>query len=401
MLARAADTFRRNVVDVIFRPVQVVRSCENYRNRVSDGYRQYDFDHRRRALDLSYGRQNDEDPRAIRYDFAEKEVREECFRENSNTWSVANWALLAAGLLAYLLFNSTKNGISDAEEKKTEDESVSQKSDKSFVLTRENFEVTKVQLKNNNPFITSLEVGFVLTRTELKELYDAIQDNTELGYISWHEDQVAYDFTQKIETKLIDNNRNYQYHPNDYVHGLLSRHAYKFSKAGDSVEIDNLDNISEKTREYLKNWEVAAVFDDVEKTGYYSAIYINNKTHQVVLANRGTEDIIKGLLSQNGDWKTNLEEILGGQIIVGQQACNYQATYEAVKLAKEKAYRLSITGHSLGAWLAELSAFYCHAYFDCRDIRGQLRIRIIKHVKDFIASVKAQCYGPYVLGPRS
>ena len=56
--------------------------------------------------------------------------------------------------------------------------------------------------------------------------------------------------------------------------------------------------------------------------------------------------------------------------MVGQQACNYRATAEAINIAKEAGYRLSFTGHSLGGWLAELSAFYCHAYFGYPDIKA-------------------------------
>jgi len=223
-------------------------------------------------------------------------------------------------------------------------------------------------LTRDDPTFRSLEMGYALTEMELKAIYDSIKENTELGYITWHKDQIKdqirYSILVNIENRLIENNKNYRYYPNDFTHALLSKHAYVTSTKGSSISLDP------KVDMHLKNWKVVEVFDDTQKSGYYGAIYINDKTHQVVLANRGTEEIIKGLFNRNGDWKTNFEEILGGQIIVGQQAKNLRATAAAIEIAKEKGYRLSFTGHSLGGWLAELSAYYSFAYFDYRNVKA-------------------------------
>ncbi len=256
-------------------------------------------------------------------------------------------------------FDQSQNSQSLAENKESE----GLVNEQTKVVTKERFQEINSQLANDSPFITSLEIDFALTEAELIGLYNSIQNNTELGYVAWHKDQFPFDILNQINTKLIEHNKNYKYHPNDYVHGLLSKHAYKNSLEGDSVTLDpNIDV-------HLKNWRVEKIYNDTQNSGYYGVIYVNDKTHQVVLANRGTEDIIKGLFSKNSDWKTNLEEILG-QKIGDQQARNYQATGEAINIAKNKGYRLSLTGHSLGAWLAELSAFYSHAYFECRNIKA-------------------------------
>lgn len=71
---------------------------------------------------------------------------------------------------------------------------------------------------------------------------------------------------------------------------------------------------------------------------------INDRTHQMVLANRGSSKLTEGLINQNSDWKTNFEKILGGQIIVGQQGWNNQATHARSKNQPNSLY--SSTAHS-------------------------------------------------------
>ncbi len=323
----------------------VARACARRQYGLMHGYKGFSFNSKKQYNNSG---------------ITENISRKDNNEQSKEMWNISSWLMAAASILAYLLIRSKASA--DAEENS---EDVSSKDlTKSISVTKENFKAIKIQLAQNDPAITSLEIQFILTEEELQELNLAIQGNTELGYISWQKGQPSKQILQKIETKLIDNNKNYRKHPNDYIHALLSTHAYRNSKEGAKVEL------GQSVQQYLENWQVAKVYDDTKNSGYYGVIYINEKTHQVVLANRGTEGIIAGLLSQNSDWKTNFEEILGGKIIIGQQARNYEATYEAVELAKKKNYRLSITGHSLGAWLAELSAFYCHAYFGYRNIKA-------------------------------
>ena len=319
MFSRLTDAFRRNIVNTILKPGESLSCHMVCRSRVNDGYRQYDFDHRGKTLDLNYSRQKNYDSRAKSVNTAEIDSDDKhSWKKNNNTWNVSSWCVLAIGLIAYLLINKAKNGTADAEEKEIEDGSTGQQPGKPVLLTKENYNTVITQLKNDSPFVTSLEIGFELTERELKELYISIQKNTEIGHISWNEGQIAFEILNRIETKLIENNKNYRYHPTDYVHGLLSKHAYVDSKAGDLIALDpNFDS------NQLKNWKVVSVHNDTKVSGYYGAIYINDKTHQVVLAVRGTEgggvDMLKSLVEKNSDWKTNLEEILGGQIVVGRQ----------------------------------------------------------------------------------
>ncbi|WP_342269632.1 tetratricopeptide repeat protein [Rickettsia endosymbiont of Orchestes rusci] len=83
----------------------------------------------------------------------------------------------------------------------------------------------------------------------------------------------------------------------------------------------------------------------------------------MVLAHRGTTLELGDLLTTDSPFKTDFKSILGGQI-VAQQAVAYIATKEIVEHAKQHGYNLSFTGHSLGAWLAELSLYFSHRDFN-------------------------------------
>ncbi len=245
------------------------------------------------------------------------------------------------------------------------------KSSKKAKVIREgdHFKDINKQLKENSPKITSLQMSFVLNEEELKELYDSIVHNIELGHISWHKNQGSGADRGRIEKKLIDNNKNYRDFPNDYMHGLLSQHAYKDSKEKDPIILPHMLDHP------LENWYVEKVYEDNDKSGYYGVIYRNDETHQIVLANRGTDEqtakqIKDTLVKKSTDWQINFEAILAGQIMGGQLAQNCQATAEAIEIAQKLEYRLSFTGHSLGAWLAEMSVYYCHAYFDYSTTKG-------------------------------
>jgi len=284
--------------------------------------------------------------------------------KDQKTWNISGWAAVLGVIFTYLWVNKSAQAEENTEDKPLQ----GLENEQARCVTKDNFKEISLHLTRDDPTFRSLEMGYALTEMELKAIYDSIKENTELGYITWHKDQIKdqirYSILVNIENRLIENNKNYRYYPNDFTHALLSKHAYVTSTKGSSISLDP------KVDMHLKNWKVVEVFDDTQKSGYYGAIYINDKTHQVVLANRGTEEIIKGLFNRNGDWKTNFEEILGGQIIVGQQAKNLRATAAAIEIAKEKGYRLSFTGHSLGGWLAELSAYYSFAYFDYRNVKA-------------------------------
>lgn len=244
------------------------------------------------------------------------------------------------------------------------------------IVTKENFEEIKEKLQTNCLNIISLEIRFILTEEQLGKLFTMLtvsKVNQKLGFIHWHKNQPADMRKALIETQLHDNNWNYRYFPNDYMYALLSTHSYVDSKIGDKVALHDV-KLENKIKEELLDWRVIIVHNDTKYSGYYGVVYQNDKTHQIVLANRGTEGGALGIITdafrKKSDWNTNLKETLVGQIVVGQQGRNYQATAEAIEIAKKTGYQLSFTGHSLGAWLAELSLFYSYSYFNERRTKA-------------------------------
>lgn len=155
-------------------------------------------------------------------------------QRGTQIWAIAFWVLVIGVILTCLL----------SEARADEEESAYQESHKAVLVTEDNFEKIQHQLKDDDLSITSLKMEFIVNKKKLEKLKDAIENNTELGYISWHEEQVFSEDLGKIETKLISNNQNYQHHPNDYIHALLSAHAYIDAKVDDSVILNdyNLDD---------------------------------------------------------------------------------------------------------------------------------------------------------------
>ncbi|WP_341789902.1 lipase family protein [Rickettsia endosymbiont of Polydrusus tereticollis] len=171
---------------------------------------------------------------------------------------------------------------------------------------------------------------------------------------------------QKVESKIVSNNQNYKHHPNDFVHGLFSSHAYIDSKENDIVKFTASERNDEQIKirnEQLADWKVHKVFNEPEAGRYYAVTYINEKTKQMVLAHRGTTLEALDLLKTDSPFATDFKSILGGEI-VAQQAMAYIATKEITEYTKQHGYNLSFTGHSLGAWLAELSLYFAHRDFN-------------------------------------
>jgi HEAT repeat protein len=216
------------------------------------------------------------------------------------------------------------------------------------VVTTTNFKGVLRRLQGDSPELLALKCAGVMTSDELQKLWGALQKNTVLGFIDWNAEQGREDKVFKeIEEKIASNNQEYKPHPSDYVHLLLSAHVCTDVKKSDAVKVDGVDP------KILQGWKVQEIFDDSKDGNYFSVLYQNTTTHQMVLAIRGAQDIIKTLVN----------EVLARKVVVKQQAWNYCVAEKVLDKAKKNGYRLSFTGHGLGAWLAELSVFYAHAYF--------------------------------------
>jgi tetratricopeptide (TPR) repeat protein len=107
------------------------------------------------------------------------------------------------------------------------------------------------------------------------------------------------------------------------------------------------------------------------KEGFTAGIYINKKTHQIIIAFRGTVTDTENFWETLGTLKTDQEGIAKGELTAQREEMAlfiYEARDELEKAGYNtqpdstfQHYQLSFTGHSLGAWLAEQAAYQ----FEC------------------------------------
>ncbi|MEL6152849.1 MAG: Mbeg1-like protein, partial [Bacteroidota bacterium] len=153
-----------------------------------------------------------------------------------------------------------------------------------------------------------------------------------------------------------------QHSPSPYECAILSAHAYKQDlQAGDPVLW--IDPETQQPHP-LRGWTVLKVFSDEEECdlistafqqlglpyGYRGALYVHEKKKQLVLAHRGTE--LKNFSSIKTDARSIAQNIIGGQERILPVLLE-----GALSTAQQKQYSLTVTGHSLGGWLAQITAF--------------------------------------------
>ena len=235
-------------------------------------------------------------------------------------------------------------------------------------------------LKNNDPHVKIVDLKQEkLSRKDFEHLKQAVDNNFVLGYIHWGEVPAdCQELKEEIDKKLVQNICSYTYYPSDYVHGLLAQHIYSDPKEGEEVnfkdlcqklaEKSNQELIIEPPKEVSPGWKVKQVKDDTKDSGFFSALYVNESTHQAVLSFQGTytdtiDRIVKDLA------KEDMQGVLGNAI-TRQQALAYEETKAAVEYVKKEGLNLSFTGHSLGGYLAELGIAFCYLDFDYRQVKA-------------------------------
>ncbi|PJD93349.1 MAG: hypothetical protein CK424_02905 [Legionella sp.] len=137
-------------------------------------------------------------------------------------------------------------------------------------------------------------------------------------------------------TTIMHDNR-----PSYYFHSLFALHAY-------DIEL----SIAQKFED-LPNWQIAEL--PVEVGGFKCVLWMNEQNRQYIVSYRGTDNLAGVMEDIHGI-------VLNGVSPQKEQA--YLMAQKAAKLAKDKNYSLGFTGHSLGAFLAELSVFFCQNDFD-------------------------------------
>jgi hypothetical protein len=176
-------------------------------------------------------------------------------------------------------------------------------------------------------------------------------------------------------------------YPSDFIHGLLSCHVAEETGcvAGECPLKENskvtfsCDNklyikmMNEKKiniNSLLADWFIEKIIDDQE-TGYCGIIYKNIVNQNLILAHRSTNfklGLGSNLFKQSGV-QTDYQSVMLG-ILVPHMAYGHLATKIAVEISKKLKFTLSITGHSLGSFLAEMSIFYCYYELNFKYVKA-------------------------------
>ena len=145
--------------------------------------------------------------------------------------------------------------------------------------------------------------------------------------------------------------------PSDYEYALLSQHVY--GPAGKTKPTKGT-----YCSTHSGKWSVLTtkrVF-----CGYFGAIYICEETKEMVVAHRGTNSL--------RDVFEDIRAVLFNQYTTPQKEAAFSLVAEAVNLLrtnnKYQSYHLSFTGHSLGAFLAEVSVYYAYCVLGYPDVNA-------------------------------
>jgi hypothetical protein len=174
----------------------------------------------------------------------------------------------------------------------------------------------------------------------LPRILDKLNTNCYVGNIIWplNKRPINNAIVEKIENNIKENNWNFERFPNYFVHCLLSSHVYTVSNEYINTSVKFINYLS-VYNEKIKNWIVKEVRKS-NKNGYLGAIYMNEKTKQIIVAHRGTYNF-EGVY-------TDIEGVFNGKKVEQQVEC-LELINLAIKISKEGTiYNLSITGHSLG-----------------------------------------------------
>lgn len=134
--------------------------------------------------------------------------------------------------------------------------------------------------------------------------------------------------------------------PSDSDYALLSNHVYGGNELKINAQVKDAGN-----------WVIKKIYDGPSE--FFAVLYRHRITHHLVLAYRGT-DSIQAIIE-------DLHGIYNDNSVSPQRKKAYGVVRDAIAIAEEGSLPLSFTGHSLGAYLAELSVFYCHAY-SCKAV---------------------------------
>ena len=143
--------------------------------------------------------------------------------------------------------------------------------------------------------------------------------------------------------------------PSPYEYALLSSAAYKSIEAHEVAQGLRQGPVANPVR-LPEGWKVLQISDD-RWDSYFGAAYQNESMKHIVIAHRGTNP------SDLGDLLTDAEGIVANRR-TGHQEYAWEFTQEVIKNFENEGYAFSCTGHSLGAWLAQVCVLYGKGTFN-------------------------------------
>ena len=169
-----------------------------------------------------------------------------------------------------------------------------------------------------------------------------------------------------------------RYHPSDFVHAILATHCYEEGlrqekSVAEPINTWSPHNVFNTTDQFTKDnlvdnilteWRVVQLYDLQAFSGYVGVLYVNHKDKQLVLAHRGSQNVMSYIEDFQGVFTGKVTEFhrnmrdLTAKIVKFISTSNYYS------------YAFSITGHSLGGWLADLSLFYCNQFFHFKNVKA-------------------------------
>lgn len=152
------------------------------------------------------------------------------------------------------------------------------------------------------------------------------------------------EYWPQISKCVVENNLNYQRYPSDLVHCMLASYC---RLPGDDQVWTRLENLGWVIENELK----------ISDQDYSSILFKNKSTRQLVLAFRGItfdfNECYSFSLQDENFWNKTSQKLISH--------CYYSYLHSklAFELSQINNFFLSFTGHAYGAWLAEMSLFYC------------------------------------------
>ena len=189
--------------------------------------------------------------------------------------------------------------------------------------SEENIRGTSTPRSNKLPFDNVLSENFYLGKEGFKSIIETdIQQNTPIGL-------------SKVLSRSV--------YPPDYILAQLASRVYE-ERGKDGQELPE-----------FPGWKLLTT--EKGSQSYFGAAYWNSDNQNVVIAHRGTDSLgalwtdLRGILQNNYDPQMSSAATFASEVIAVLNELNKKHKHKNVNL------QLSFTGHSLGGWLAQITAF--------------------------------------------